>query len=67
MFRFLLFAAGLTVYAQGPCASDAFKRYDYVLGEWAVSRDGKAVGNVRYGKAVHGCAIVEDYTGPGGV
>lgn len=67
MVRATLFLIGVCAYAQAPCATEAFKRYDYVLGEWAVVRDGKPVGNVRYRKAVHGCVIVEDYNGPGGI
>ena len=51
----------------GPCGGEPYLRRDTLLGEWETVENGKAVGHVRFRKAVHGCAIVEDRLSPAGV
>jgi len=36
---------------------------DHILGEWAVSEGGQTIGNARFRKAAHNCAIVHDFQG----
>ncbi|MBM3784933.1 MAG: hypothetical protein FJW30_11270 [Acidobacteria bacterium] len=54
MLRWIWIGCVSVAWAQAPCASDEYKKYDRLLGE-------------RFRKAVHGCVLVEDTPGVKGL
>jgi hypothetical protein len=45
------------------CSAPESRQFDFWLGNWDVKSAGKTVGYSKIEKAVHGCAIVENWTG----
>jgi hypothetical protein len=50
------------------CAAPEHRQFDFWIGEWTVvgKKAGKQVGESRITSAAAGCAIVEEWTSPGG-
>ena len=75
MIAIALFAAGLGVAAQStakppqlpPCDTRTEARqFDFWLGEWDVTANGKPAGVNRIEKILSGCVLQENWTGAGG-
>ncbi|MGH6609140.1 MAG: hypothetical protein ACRECQ_02695 [Burkholderiaceae bacterium] len=48
------------------CASAEHRQFDFWLGEWDVTQNGKAAGRNTIQSILNGCAISEDWSGTGG-
>lgn len=74
--RLILGAAllvALTAGAQTPgnvaaqrCASPEYRQFDFWLGEWDVTQNGKVAGRNSIRSILNGCAISEEWSGTGG-
>lgn len=48
------------------CDTPGFAQFDFWLGEWVVTADGKLAGHNRIEKVQDGCALTEQWRGAGG-
>lgn len=48
------------------CAAAAYRDFDYWVGSWDVTANGKAAGSNRIESVLGGCALYESWTGAGG-
>lgn len=48
------------------CSAPEFRQFDFWLGSWRVTAQGKPAGTSRIESAMKGCAIVEHWTSAGG-
>jgi hypothetical protein len=54
--------------APAACVSDEHHQFDFWLGDWKVfTPDGKPAGSSHIERIIDGCAILENWTGTGGV
>jgi hypothetical protein len=58
-------AAGET--AAKPCASPSHRQFDFWLGTWNVTQAGKTAGQNKIESILNGCAVMESWSGTGGV
>ena len=50
------------------CQAPEYRQFDFWVGEWTVTKpDGKVAGTNRITKIAGGCALLEEWTGAGGV
>lgn len=49
-----------------PCSSSAHRQFDFWLGDWEVTANGKIAGTNRITKLYGDCGLREEYTTPGG-
>ena len=67
----VMFAAGPATRAeqaaqQKPCSGAAYRQFDFWLGRWEVTQNGKAAGKNRIESVLDGCALMESWTGVSG-
>ena len=67
-----LAASGHTAQAQDtepaeppPCSSAPYRAFDFWIGDWTVTADGKEAGRNRIERILGGCALLESWTGAG--
>lgn len=64
------FAAAPAAFAQTgappPCEGEIYRAFDFWLGEWEVTANGKRAGHNSITSAEKGCLIIERWTGAGG-
>jgi hypothetical protein len=64
----LFFVAAAAFAADPPCSSPAHRQFDFWVGTWRVEQpDGKVAGTNRISKIEKGCALLEEWTGSGGM
>jgi hypothetical protein len=66
---FALAAAGQADPASQPqpaCTAAEYRQFDFWVGEWNVTQNGKQAGTSRIEKILDGCAVLESWTGAGG-
>ena len=62
----LMFAA--TTAAAAPCDTPEHRQFDFWAGEWTVTApNGKTAGTNRITRISNGCALLEEWTGAGGM
>ena len=49
-----------------PCAAAVHHQFDFWVGEWVVTENGKPAGTNRIERLLDGCALLENWTGAGG-
>jgi hypothetical protein len=49
-----------------PCAAAEHHQFDFWIGDWAVTEDGKPAGTNRIDRLLDGCALLENWVGVGG-
>lgn len=50
------------------CTGSEYRQFDFWLGEWNVfTPDGKLAGTSRIGRITEGCAVLENWSGQGGI
>jgi len=52
--------------APAPCAAPAHHQFDFWIGSWSVTEQGKPAGNNRIERLLGGCALLESWVGIGG-
>jgi hypothetical protein len=52
--------------APAPCAAAVHHQFDFWVGEWVVTENGKPAGSNRIERLLDGCALLENWTGVGG-
>jgi len=52
--------------AAKPCASAQHRQFDFWIGEWDVTQNGKIAGRNSIRSILNGCALSEDWSGTGG-
>jgi hypothetical protein len=50
-----------------PCTSPEYRQFDFWLGSWVVTQNGKPAGRNRIEAMLGGCALLESWTGVSGV
>jgi predicted small lipoprotein YifL len=66
---FALAAAGQAGPAPQPpsaCTAAEYRQFDFWVGEWNVTQNGKQAGTSRIERILDGCAVFENWTGAGG-
>jgi hypothetical protein len=53
--------------AQPNCEEAVRRQFDFWVGDWAVTVQGKPAGENRIEKILNGCALLENWTGAGGM
>ena len=48
------------------CSADEYRQFDFWLGEWDVTQNGKTAGRNSIRSILNGCAISEEWSGTGG-
>src|SRR4051794_2944889 len=56
-----------TAAAAKPCSSAAHRQFDFWRGSWNVTQAGKVAGQNKIESILNGCALMESWTGTGGV
>ncbi len=51
---------------ESPCAAAAYHQFDFWIGDWSVTENGKPAGNNRIDRLLDGCALLENWVGAGG-
>jgi hypothetical protein len=51
---------------QPPCAAETMHQFDFWIGNWEVTANGKPAGTNRIERILDGCALLENWTGAGG-
>lgn len=62
----LVAAAQTTGNAAPACSSTEYRQFDFWLGEWEVTQNGKVAGRNSIRSILNGCAISEEWSGTGG-
>jgi hypothetical protein len=52
--------------APAPCAAPVHHQFDFWIGQWRVTENGKAAGTNRIDRLLGGCALLENWVGAGG-
>ena len=53
--------------ATKPCTSASHRQFDFWVGTWNVTQAGKVAGQNKIQSILNGCAVMESWTGTGGV
>ncbi len=60
-------AAAQTAPNAMPCGTPAHRQFDFWIGTWSVTQGGKSAGKNEIKSVLGGCALLESWTGTGGV